>query len=556
MRDSIFNGPIKDIAKALVKASDGNIKQTEALNLLAKMDGFPSYNKECREFANYEQNIKAALQLKVEELEKQRESLGKNPLGDGEQYIKNLFKVISSFFVFKDNSKILIVAQEDSAFEFFEDGFKYCVYKNLLDIDITRFNTLDYRMAYTNEEAEELKIYNSLKDTVYQEVPYINKGNQLFSFRLINKHPSKIIDWFRKYFDLKYSGYSNKYNQDNSLINNYLSNITVDIKTSYKEQLLEAKEIEEYFVDIDYILKEHNIKIRLSYRFSFDYMIASFNDYLFIEDSKFNIREYILKEINYLNSDLSRQSHMDFGYNNHFGICLVGVQFSKIDEEFNFQISTYDKKIDGDFSRYYQLSKVSASLVNPACAFDISVNELTKNLLKKQSYSKYSCIEEGIKNNETIYELHDFRCIEDLDFNVNKDITFATYKYVFETLNNELVHIMNKTSKEVLADIIEDIHKRRELVVEFINSTIKSINEKKFTSLELAINVLKEALNNYIIKTSGMYDFSYTNKDSGERSRGGFFTIENSLNLNLSYKYLLEEQYIVFKELEYEVVER
>lgn len=312
MRDSIFNGPIKDIAKALVKASDGNIKQTEALNLLAKMDGFPSYNKECREFANYEQNIKAALQLKVEELEKQRESLGKNPLGDGEQYIINLFKVISSFFVFKDNSKILIVAQEDSAFEFFEDGFKYCVYKNLLDIDITRFNTLDYRMAYTNEEAEELKIYNSLKDTVYQEVPYLNKDNQLFRFRLINKHPSKIIDWFRKYFDLKYSGYSNKYNQDNSLINNYLSNIPVEIKSSYKEQLLEAKEIEEYFVDIDYVLSEHNIKIRLSYRFSLDYMIASFNDYLFIGDSKLNITEYALKEINDLSSDVYRQVYVIF----------------------------------------------------------------------------------------------------------------------------------------------------------------------------------------------------------------------------------------------------
>lgn len=176
MRDSIFNKPFKDIAKALVKASDGNIKQTEALNLLAKMDGFPSYNKECRKFANYEQNIKAALQLKIEELQKEWELLGKNPLGNVEQYIMNLFNVISSFFVFKDNSKILIVAQEDNAFEFFEDGFKYCVYKNLLDIDIARFNTLDYRMADTNEEAEELKIYNTLKDTIYQEVPYITKS--------------------------------------------------------------------------------------------------------------------------------------------------------------------------------------------------------------------------------------------------------------------------------------------------------------------------------------------------------------------------------------------
>lgn len=542
MRDSIFNKSIKDIAKALVKASDGNIKQTEALNLLAKMDGFPSYNKECREFANYEQNIKAALQLKIEELQKEWESLSQFELGKDEKYIKHLFDVIESFFVFRDNSRIVIVRQNDTAFDFFEDGYKYCVYKNLLDIDILRFSTLDYRTAHIHE-VEELKVYNSLQDDIYQEIPYLNKDNQSFRFRLLNKHPSKIIDWFKKYFDLKYSGYSNKYDHEQSIINNYLSNIPVDIKTSYKEQLLEPKELEEYFVDIDYVLSEHNIKIRLSYQFHTQYMIDSLHNELFLENNQSNVKEYIAKELKDSKSSLFRQLGMEFGYNNHFGICLVGVQFAAIDEEFSFQISTYDKNIDGDFSKYYQLSGVSASLVNPACAFDISVNELTKNLLKKQSYSKYSCIKEGIKNNEVMYEMHDFRCIEDQEFNVNKDLTFSTYKYVFETLNNELVHLMNKTSKEVLTDILVDIYERKQLIVNLLRTTVKDINEMELTTIENVIDALKGPLKNYSIKTD-------TIKEND--CEHNVLIIDNNLGFNLTYLLYSKEKYIVIKEMDIE----
>lgn len=466
MRKSIFNGSIKDIAKALVKATNGKIKQTEALNILAKMDGFPSYNKECREFANYEQNIKVALQLKIEELQKEWESLWQNKvIGSKDNYIQRLFDVIESFFVFKDNSKISIIGEEDSAFDFFEDGFQYCVYRNLIDISLFRMfdTTYDYRMYDNINDIEQLKIYNTLQDTVYQEVPYINKSYQVFRGNLLKKHPSKIIDWFRKYFDLKYSGYSNKYDQEHSMINNYLSNINIDIKTSYKNQLFEPKEIEDYFVDIDYVISEHNIKIRLSYHFDTQYIMESFCSELFFSDNQANVKEYIVKELNDYNSSLYKQLCSEFGYNNHFGIYLVGVQFAKIDEEFELQISKYDKNIDGKFYQYYQQSCISESLLHPAKAFETSVNELTKNILKKQSYSKYICIEEGIKNNDGIDDSYNVIC-NDNEFNVYKDLTFSTYKYVFETLNNELVHIMNKTSKEVFTDIVVDIYERNNLI--------------------------------------------------------------------------------------------
>ena len=37
MRDSIFNKSIKDIAKALVKATDGNIKQTDTIKSVGNL---------------------------------------------------------------------------------------------------------------------------------------------------------------------------------------------------------------------------------------------------------------------------------------------------------------------------------------------------------------------------------------------------------------------------------------------------------------------------------------------------------------------------------------
>lgn len=67
--------------------------------------------------------------------------------------------------------------------------------------------------------------------------------------------------------------------------------------------------------------------------------------------------------------------------------------------------------------------------------------------------------------------------IESYDFNENKDISFATYKYVFETLNHELVHLMNKTSKEVFSDILVEL-----LIKEFkklpnIQNIVAAVNE-------------------------------------------------------------------------------
>lgn len=485
MRESIFNKSIKDIAKALVKATDGNIKQTAALNILAKMDGFPSYNKECREFANYEQNIKESLEESIAALEVEWKALGKDSsIGKIEGYIKHLFDVIESYFVFNDNSKISIVEQLDSEFEFFEDGFSYRVYKNLIDIGLFRnFDVYDYNMSHNIHEMSVLKIYNSLKDTIYQEQNYKYASNNLTKEKLVSKHPSKVINWFKNFFGLKYSGYSDKYNHQNSLINNFLSNISVNIKLHYKELLLDNKDINIYPVDIDYVLPEYNIKIRLSYKFYTKYMLGSFYEQLFISPGQKDIKEYILNELETKNSSINREISMEYGDNNHFGICLDGVQFVKDDEEFEKNLSN------------------SGLLINPSRVFDVCVNDLTRPILKKHSLFKYSCIEEGIENNIVMQELEFNSDIESFDFNENKDISFATYKYVFETLNNELVHLMNKTLKEVFCDILVELHKRVQEFTNHSKNIVAAVNEMKLTSLDCAIEEIIKSMkdNGYAI---------------------------------------------------------
>lgn len=199
MRESIFNKSIKDIAKALVKATDGNIKQTEALNILAKMDGFPSYNKECRGFANYEQNIKAVLQTKIDELQIDWEKLGRNKTVDNQnEYILKLFKVIESFFVFKDNSKIEIERLEDVFLPWESSTLRFRVIKCIIDSDLFRHINLSLSTASKSYFTTLLlDVYSSLNESVFQEIPNFTNVHNI---DLFNKHPSKVIDWFTNFF--------------------------------------------------------------------------------------------------------------------------------------------------------------------------------------------------------------------------------------------------------------------------------------------------------------------------------------------------------------------
>lgn len=56
-------------------------------------------------------------------------------------------------------------------------------------------------IIYLNiHEMTVLKIYNSLKDTIYQEQNCKYVSNNLTKEKLVSKHPSKVINWFKYFF--------------------------------------------------------------------------------------------------------------------------------------------------------------------------------------------------------------------------------------------------------------------------------------------------------------------------------------------------------------------
>lgn len=477
MRESIFNKSIKDIAKALVKATDGNIKQTEALNILAKMDGFPSYNKECRGFANYEQNIKAVLQTKIDELQIDWEKLGRNKtVGNQNEYILKVFKVIESFFVFKDNSKIEIERLEDVFLPWESSTLRFRVIKCIIDSDLFRHINLSLSTASKSYFTTLLlDVYSSLNESVFQEIPNFSNVHNI---DLFNKHPSKVIDWFTNFFDLKYSGYSNIDKQESTFINNYINNIDIEINSTCLKQPIEAKEVS-YDINIDYILKEHNIKIRLSYELNMEQSIINdIYSMLFFENPFFEgkddisfLKDYIFKEFSEGRLNLSNEIA---GENNFFGLCLVHVEIEKIEEEF----STYREK---------------NLFLNPIVTYNACINEITRPILKKESFYKYSNIKEGILNNTDLERLY-VEGTEEGENIIFKDISFSILKYLFETLNYELVHVMNNTIKKVFGDVIVDIRLRRKLIITKLASAITIVNGMKLKDIHSSIECLENEL--------------------------------------------------------------
>lgn len=106
------------------------------------------------------------------------------------------------------------------------------------------------------------------------------------------------------------------------------------------------------------------LMFRLSYKFYIQHVLDSFYEQLFISPGQKRVKEYILNELQTKNSSLNREICMEYGDNNHFGICLDGVQFVKDDEEFEINLSN------------------SELLINPSRVFDVCVNDLTRPILK------------------------------------------------------------------------------------------------------------------------------------------------------------------------------
>jgi len=151
-----------------------------------------------------------------------------------------------------------------------------------------------------------------------------------------------------------------------------------------------------------------------------------------------------------------------------------------------------------DFEMFMGLSNITQTLTNPVYAYHNCVNELTKHILKKHSLSKFMHIENCIINNTKLDKLeYKFDCFDEDEFNVNKDLVFSTYKYVFETLNNELVYLMNKTIKDLYIDILVNFEEQKQNINTIIRAAVQKVNDMKIDEVNNAVAELKKQLKDY-----------------------------------------------------------
>jgi len=151
-----------------------------------------------------------------------------------------------------------------------------------------------------------------------------------------------------------------------------------------------------------------------------------------------------------------------------------------------------------DFEMFMGLSNITQTLTNPVYAYHNCINELTKHILKKQSLSKFMHIENCIINNPKLDKLeYKFDSLNEDEFNVNKDLVFSTYKYVFETLNNELVHLMNRTIKDLYIDILVNFEEQIQNINTIIRTAVKKVNDMKIDEVNNAVAELKKQLKDY-----------------------------------------------------------
>lgn len=460
MGDSIFNEDIKIIAKKLVVVSNKNIKQTEALDLLAKMDGYNSYNEDYRVFANANKNIEKELNKHIVKLRKKWEQI-KNinfkeyPGGEVYNYCFYLCNILENFFMFKDDTYLEVL----SSYRNME------VLKRLLDIDIKETDT---------EYSEEV-IQNLEEQNLIQKVDYTNAlGNVLYHVNTM--HPKKFIIWFKNYFNLKYRFFNEHYYFENFM---QPINSNIEIKNSKlifipfeNTNMLNKGFIEDllvktgfYLIDIDYIIPNINIQIRLSYSFCEKDLIEQLYHFNLEEAENFsNMNKYIIHKLN------EKSDYVDTAIDifdsclekNAFTLYLEGIQVKDINKTFDYSIIDFMNEKENDFYSYLDNVNMRENFISPISPFILfSENENLLNILKANDFKKYSTINTNILNYDYENDIEKIGNYYDHDFNHSKDITYGVYKYFFNTLDESLIYIMNKNLKEVLAEVFVDLINRK-----------------------------------------------------------------------------------------------
>lgn len=503
MDDSIFSTELKEAAKKLVAASDKHYKQTQALNIIAKMDGFESYD-ECLHIANTPREFEKLINTRIESIAKEWAKLkgleehyfdtATHELTENHDnvelvfsYLYNLVRLLEGIFIFNDGSKLILEVGH----------YELEVFKGLLNA------------TFYNDDEEEEEALNILKEKFLVQGINFNMG--LIREKAISMNPKKFIAWFKKCFDLKYNFFTDFFDAKeypNRPVNKKIKVSKTNVlylpgKLSMGEkvwELMEGLETDNYLAEIDFEIPHHKIKFRLSYSFCIDeiekplFNEKALHDNYEVEDGgedyseDKNFLEYASEEL--ITPHLKEGD--DFVYNmfnstnyeNAFAHSLVGIQFCKSNEEFKCSIGDYFKDNNYKESFYEYLGQIGmiGTTISPDAIFKTwgqdDKEHFMLQLLKESNLNRYECIRScfdsiDINDNEDI-----FGGYEEIGFNYHKDLTYSVFKYVFSSLDESLPYVVDREFKYLFNEVTEKILTRSDYIKE--NDNILTIYKTKF----------------------------------------------------------------------------
>ena len=455
MEKSLFKEDIKTVAKRIVAASNGNFKQTEVLDLLAKADGYSGYNQEYRLFANSQREIGKILNEKYLPLFVDNELIynvymkGSNIDTNCSIYLSNLKHIIQNFFRFKDGSSIEIHYNYDDIY----------LYKKPINIDV---NFEHEFLAKDDDEDSDYFDYNIIQDLKHCNmlIPIHFIGNKIGD-NIKNMNIYKFIDWFKECFDLEYRpynillkdcGYTYPINKSiESRINKIFYSIKEDRVKNCKLSNLELQEEDEFdsqgifFVDVDYLIPHQALKIKLFYSFPKSNLIKKHHEFLSFKQGVENNMFDSIKE------------------DNLFAFELEAVQIINSSDEFEFKFDEESTANEGDDSIERMSNTKSLQYINnPEDVFNVVIeNKKLNQIVKNRSLLHFEIIKNALEE----FDFHDSNFNKNIfEASIKKISYFSsfeqeTYRYIFDCIDESLAKIMNDNMELLLTDIYSNIQK-------------------------------------------------------------------------------------------------
>ena len=263
-------------------------------------------------------------------------------------------------------------------------------------------------------------------------------------------NPLEFIQYIVKELDLKCKPFLSNHISELEILYGNLDEIEIDINLKYL-----ALNDGYYIADIDYLVPERNIKIRLSYMFD-------------VKELQKNVLD--MKNEFELDTDLSElYSEFESYSNDLFEDEVSEFIFSKIPFDYAFAHSLQMiqfEQIDKDFK--YSLEELITEKIPDACPYSFidtleplntntPISKIIENLLSNDVLS--SAINDNAKANlNKINNIID-DSIYDIENEEYKDeVVFSLYKYIFDTLDEKLLFTMNERVRKAIALTYTLIH--------------------------------------------------------------------------------------------------